>query len=331
MELQIVAKTDVGVVRDHNEDNYLVNPDLKKTDWYFENGILYHPDGELGSLLVVADGMGGMNAGEVASMIAIEAVKEYFGELGRVPLEEVPIVLDKVFQVVNTKIVQHSKQYPETGGMGTTLIIAWLRDEAVHLAWVGDSRAYLLREGESIRKISKDHSLVQQWIDQGKLDDEQAFYHPQNNILTQSLGDPNRIPKAGYERHNLRPGDKILLCSDGLNGMLHDKEIQSVIIRHSHSIKAASEHLVQAALTAGGDDNITLILAHFHQANGMINSIPTTHTQLEPIRETGMLKKLFYGSLTLVLISGLILALFFYFQPPQKLTSLKRRRHQILQ
>jgi serine/threonine protein phosphatase PrpC len=272
MKLQIVARTDVGKIRDHNEDNFIVSPDLEKNLWSYDQDRVYSPS-LAGSLLVVADGMGGMNAGEVASRIAVEAVREIFPKFGLIPTEQVPDAFTQIFVYVNNRIVQHAQENPETEGMGTTLILVWLREDVVHVGWIGDSRAYLLRPGEDLRKISKDHSLVQQWIDEGKLNDEQAFYHPQNNIVTKSLGDPSRVPEPDYERHNLKAGDRLLVCSDGLNGMLLDPQIQEIMLQYGGDLKKTAESLVNAALKAGGKDNITLLMAYVGQAEGMMNSI----------------------------------------------------------
>ena len=285
MRLQIEAKTDVGIVRDHNEDNYLVNPDLGTDEWFFESDERYSPSPQ-GTLLVVADGMGGMNAGEIASKIAIETTKKYFWELGDIPEQEIAVVMKRVFIIANNEMVRHSREHPKTKGMGTTLTIAWIRDSVAHVAWIGDSRAYLMRKGKKIRQITKDHSLVQQWIDEGRLDEEGAFYHPKNNIVTRSLGDSSTPPEPDYTSCPLTTDDRVLLCSDGLNGMLLDREIQEIMNFRPDDLKFTTEELIKEALKAGGKDNVTLILAYMRKASGAVIPEYINPEVLEPAAAT---------------------------------------------
>lgn len=306
MKVEISARTDVGMVREHNEDNYLINPNLAEEDWFFQNDHPYQV-GEVGSLLVVADGMGGASAGEVASKIAVETTRQYFKEVADIPLEQVPETMKKVFLLANEAISQHGQEHPETDGMGTTMVIAWLRDDRVHVSWVGDSRAYLLRKGEDMRPLSKDHSLVQEWIDEGKLTEEQAFYHPQNSIVTQSLGDPSRDPDPSYSSFPLQDGDRVLLCSDGLNGMLFDNQIEFYLRESKPSLKDTVESLIHAANEAGGKDNITLILSDVSEVQGTGASILPTGATAEKA-DTNRLRWLVVA-LALLLVGGVAVGL----------------------
>lgn len=265
----MAARIDLGQIREHNEDNYLLNPDLNKQDWFATFNLTYTPSSR-GGLMMIADGMGGMNAGEVASKIAIEQARDYFAALPEVPADEVKNTLKRVFKIVNDAIAEHARLYPETEGMGTTLVIAWIRDEAVHIAWVGDSRAYLFRPTQGLRRLSKDHSLVQQWVDENKLTDEQAFYHPQSNIVTQSLGDPGRDPAPDYSSELLEPGDLVMLCSDGLCSMIQDVDIEKHIRENrGANLAELTSILSDAANAAGGYDNISITLADIREANGV--------------------------------------------------------------
>ncbi len=258
--LRLTAKTDVGKVREHNEDNYVVCPDVSKNEWFFSD-VTIEP--EEGTLLVIADGMGGLNAGEIASAIAIETVQDYFRNAERKKLETNEHVKEALIECINNaqvSMLAHAKEHPETSGMGTTIVIAFIKDNILHTAWVGDSRCYVFRNNSDLYYATKDHSYVQELVDAGKITMQQAFYHPENNIITRSLGDnSNKTPKPDFCAYPLESGDKIILCSDGLSGMLQDEAILNVLCNTSNINETASS-LVQAANEAGGHDNITLIL-----------------------------------------------------------------------
>lgn len=284
MKIRIAAVTDTGVVRDHNEDNHLVSLDLHIGQWFPsppENGTGQEL-GRAGALLAVADGMGGMNAGEVAARIAVEKLQEIAPSFPQIAAPDLPTVMKHSFMDVNQAIVTHSQQNPATEGMGTTLIYAWIVNGLAHIAWVGDSRAYLFRPsaatGNRLQRLSKDHSLVQQWINEGKMTDEQAFYHPQNNIVTQSLGDPDNHPEADYVIERLSDGDMLILCSDGLNGMLLDSQIEDILLRFVGRPWEAARALTNAAIDEGGHDNITVAIAQIGHPRAVVNA----HEQAQP-------------------------------------------------
>jgi protein phosphatase len=259
--LRLTAKTDVGRVREHNEDNYVVCPDVEKMEWFFSDTII---ESEEGTLLVVADGMGGLNAGEVASAIAIETIQQYFNQDNRTKIEtheQVKAALIDCINIAQSNMLNHAKEHPDTTGMGTTIVIAFIKENILHTAWVGDSRCYVLRKNTELYYATKDHSYVQELVDANQLTMEQAFYHPESNIITRSLGDnSNKIPKPDVCAYPIVAGDKILLCSDGLNGMLQDDAILK-ILHETENINEAAIKLINTANEAGGHDNITLILS----------------------------------------------------------------------
>lgn len=260
-QLRLTAKTDVGRVREHNEDNYVVCPDVQKNEWFFSDAII---EPEEGTLLVIADGMGGLNAGEVASAIAIETVQNYFNQDNRNKIEsheQVKEALNECINIAQTNMLSHAKEHPDTIGMGTTIVIAFIKDNILHTAWVGDSRCYVLRKNTELYYATNDHSYVQELVNAKKITMEQAFYHPESNIITRSLGDnSNKAPKPDFCTYPIESGDKILLCSDGLNGMLQDDAILK-ILHDATNINEASINLINAANEAGGHDNISLILS----------------------------------------------------------------------
>ena len=266
MTFKMAVATNVGLVRSNNEDNFIVNPDLSQKDAWFPpvNGGEVLSLGEFGCLLVVADGMGGMNAGEVASAIAIDTIKEEFsaadlknikGTLGRIEK-----FMSSVVEKADDNIKKKGKEDSSTSGMGTTVVMAWIVDAVAHISWCGDSRAYLFNPASGLIRLSKDHSYVQQLVDEGKLDEELAFDHPESNIITRSLGDSYKKAEADFVTRHLTEGDRILLCSDGLCGLCRDEEILKVMMSNAENIEICRNELIAAALDAGGYDNVTVAL-----------------------------------------------------------------------
>ena len=233
---------------------------------------------EAGCLMVVADGMGGMNAGEVASAIAIETVKAAFN---REQLTEEVLsspqsrakYLEKVIIDSDAAIKKRSRNDKDCEGMGSTLILAWLYDNQVTVSWCGDSRAYLYRESDGIKQISKDHSYVQSLVDEGKITIEEAFDHPYGNIVTRSLGDPEKKAEPESITVPVAKGDIILVCSDGLSGVLRDRKsfdreghilpgfnLEDIIRENRETLKSCREALWNAAESSEWYDNVTAIL-----------------------------------------------------------------------
>lgn len=266
IRFRIAAKTDVGLERDNNEDNFQVSANLDEAPMKWVNNQEYSL-GNKGALLVVADGMGGMNAGEVASEIAINTVREMFSpEQITDEVVKTRYTIEKFMKGViveaDKRIKDFAKQNPDSQGMGTTIVIAWLFDGHLYVSWCGDSRAYIYNPNTGLFQISKDHSYVQVLVDTGKLSREEAFDFPDSNIVTRSLTDSavKAAPDCLLKPQPLCDGDIIILCSDGLNGMIRDQEIESVIAQHQDNMTECVDTLIQAALDAAGADNCTVAL-----------------------------------------------------------------------
>jgi serine/threonine protein phosphatase PrpC len=259
--LEVAAKTNVGRIRELNEDNFIVTNNIGGTDWFLPQAPYTNP--VTGTVMVVADGMGGMNAGEVASKIAVDGARKYFNALSSSPVKTGragPILKDAIL-FAHQGIVSHALSHPETEGMGTTMVACWIVGDKVHVAWSGDSRCYCFNPVTGLRQLSKDHSYVQSLVDEGKISAEQAFDHPQNNIVLQSLGDANIRPEPDVVTIRAEKDDLILLCSDGLSGMLTDPEIEAIIRETTGGdIGQTVTTLIEKANAAGGTDNITVIL-----------------------------------------------------------------------
>jgi serine/threonine protein phosphatase PrpC len=221
-------RTDVGRGRPENEDSHLVDPE----------------DG----LYAVADGMGGHRAGEVASATAIDALKTAYLGGQRI---------DEAIGAANAAVFAKAAEDTALRGMGTTLTAIALHDSTAVLGHVGDSRAYLMRDG-AVTQVTEDHSLVEQLVREGRLTPEEAQNHPQRAIITRALGVDPDVAVDTY-RIDLKPGDRLMICSDGLTNMLSDDTIAQTLRRHPDPQQAA-DTLVDMANQAGGDDNITVIL-----------------------------------------------------------------------
>lgn len=263
---KMAAKTNVGLERQNNEDNFQVSANLDILPMQWVNNQQYSL-GNRGALMVVADGMGGMNAGEVASQIAIDTVRASFTPekitdevvKSRFTIEK---FMKDVIVAADQHIKDYAKAYPESRGMGTTIVIAWLFDGNLYVTWVGDSRAYIFNQNTGLFQISKDHSYVQELVDAGKITEEDAFDYPDSNIITRSLSDatPRVQPECLLSPQKLCNGDIILLCSDGLSGMIRDKEIEQIISQSQTDMTQCVDKLIQAALDAGGADNCTVAI-----------------------------------------------------------------------
>ena len=231
------AKTHIGSVRRNNEDAY------------------YTPQqGEGGFFVIVADGMGGHNAGEVASRIVVDTFSDVLG--GMQPEAVTEETLSAAMSQANARVVNDAEKNPERHGMGSTATVAVFCGKDVLIAHVGDSRAYLYHEN-SLKQVTRDHSYVQMLLDFGYINEQEAAGHPQKNIITRAVGTDAEIVTDIY-RTTLATGDCLLLCSDGLNVMVSDENITK-ILRAGYA--EAAERLVEAALDAGGADNVTVALA----------------------------------------------------------------------
>ena len=228
--VDFVQRTDTGRQRRGNEDSSLARPPL----------------------FVVADGMGGAQAGEVASQIAVDVFEHHLPEAGS-PEER----LAGCVQEANRQIYQRSRTEHERAGMGTTLTAAYLDDAEVVIAHVGDSRAYLFRDG-GLTRLTQDHSLVDELLRRGKLTEEQAAEHPQRSIITRALG-PEPEVEVDRWTYSVRADDVVLLCSDGLTSMITEQRIAD-ILGANEVLERAADQLIDDANAAGGRDNITVVM-----------------------------------------------------------------------
>jgi PPM family protein phosphatase len=258
LTLVMVARTDTGHERNINEDNFLVSADYRNADWFLP----LEPYTAADSIMVVADGMGGLNAGEVASRITVDSIKEFLRDYSKPPAsdEAVRTMLDKAIGFAHKKVVAHSTEHAETTGMGSTVVIGLIANQKIHFVWSGDSRGYIYRQGK-LQQLTTDHSYVQSLVDEGKLTPEQAFLHPDSNVILQSIGDVDRSPRPDYVSLPLCNDDIIIMCSDGVNSMLPDTEIENLITNCSANLSQCAEKIVAAANDAGGVDNITVLLS----------------------------------------------------------------------
>ncbi|MEE0950869.1 MAG: protein phosphatase 2C domain-containing protein [Paludibacteraceae bacterium] len=248
--------------RPNNEDNYQLDDNLSDNSWGFTADAEVSL-GEKGALLVVCDGMGGMNAGEVASDIAVKTIKEWFttDKLTDAAIAAPCKYIASAIVAADAAIKAHSKTNPETEGMGSTIVLAWLLGQKVYVGWCGDSRCYRFNPALGLERLSHDHSYVQELVDAGKLTEELAFDHPNNNIITRSLGDPRGAAQPDCKEFDLYNQDIILLCSDGLCGTLRDNEIAELIKQHQTSMQECRDALWDADEAAGWTDNTTIALA----------------------------------------------------------------------
>lgn len=234
MKPSVGAKSDVGRVRDGNEDSYLVQ------DPFY----------------VVADGMGGHLAGDVASRIAVQTISEKTQDGNATT----PDALERAVKAANQAIWSKAHEDPSLHGMGTTCTLVLVTDSEIHLAHVGDSRAYLFRDGE-LTQVSDDHTLVGRMVKEGRLKPEEAERHPQRNIVTRALGVDEDV-EVDLETVSVQEGDTILICSDGLTSMVDANAIRDVLANASDPQQAA-DRLIDIANEAGGEDNITAVVLVF--------------------------------------------------------------------
>src|SRR5215510_979530 len=271
MLVELHAKTDVGRVRRGNEDNLLLLDLTTTRTWSGTDGPENPEDlrqfdvGERGLVLVVSDGMGGALAGDVASRMAIEAVRDVLisnntDGAGCDPDSSLVDCLKHATMQANRAIHYKSLEDSRCSGMGATLTGAAVKGDKLDLVQVGDSRAYVMR-GDQIRLATKDQSLVQQLVDVGQISEEEAETHMFRNVILQALGAQNELTPA-TARIQIRQGDMLLLCSDGLSGKLRNEEIRQ-IVSEAGDLAAACKALVATANDRGGEDNITVVLARF--------------------------------------------------------------------
>jgi serine/threonine protein phosphatase PrpC len=258
--MRVFGRTDVGQIREHNEDNFLV-ADLTRRSRGLLEADREQIVGEWGSVVGVCDGMGGAAAGEVASQLAVDIIYEKLTE-GSAPRthDELAQRLVRAVEEAGVRIFNEARADRSRRGMGTTSTIASLMDARLFVAQVGDSRAYVLRQGKLVQ-VSRDQSLVNQLIEAGQLTEEEAETFEHNNIILQALGTAETV-QVDLTYVDLQRGDRLLLCSDGLSGMVRADELREVLVGQRDPIDACRE-LTDRANRAGGHDNITVIVADF--------------------------------------------------------------------
>jgi len=210
-------------------------------------------------LFIVADGMGGHEAGELASSLAIKTLDEFL-TLETITNNDGQVLKDAV-EIANRVIYNEAKSKSMCKGMGTTITAAIFKDYKLYIAHIGDSRAYLIRDG-NIRLLTKDHSLVGELIRQGELTPQEAENHPHRNILTRALG-TEPVVEIDLLEMVIQPGDILLLCTDGLSNFVNDQEILTEVVNNGNNLKNTVNNLVQLALKRGGLDNITVVLVSY--------------------------------------------------------------------
>ncbi len=252
-QLHIAHLLDVGKTRSVQQDQLVCGYLDDNKIWQFDiNGILATNT----SLSILSDGMGGTAAGEVASNIIVNVIKEFIAD--HFPQDgpgDIKLLLSNAIEEANLAIKQHVINNPKTLNMGATVVLCLVTDEVAHIMWVGDSRCYQLR-GEKLKQLTKDHSLVQRLIESGEISIDQAQSHPNKNIITQSLS--GKSYKPDYIATSFKEGDSLLICSDGLTSMLADEEIKKEMIVSSPDV--AVKQLGHKANIEGGLDNISIIL-----------------------------------------------------------------------
>lgn len=239
--MQVFAKTDIGKARKTNEDFYYVSK----------------PEDKI-KLFILADGMGGYSAGEVASQMAVKTVKEYIYkhfEKNNDTQEKIENLLIDSIEYANNVIYKKAESKKELNGMGTTLDVCLIYNNKVYIGHVGDSRVYRIRK-DFMRKLTKDHSYVQTLIEDGEITKEEAFYHPKKNMITKALGCNEKIEPDVYIKTFIKD-DIILMTSDGLTNMVREDEIYNIIKQDKVN---ATENLVKQANDNGGYDNITVVI-----------------------------------------------------------------------
>ena len=261
--VHVFGRTDVGRTREHNEDAFAV-ADLTRGNATLQPEVRTHVVGDRGTLFMVADGMGGAAAGEIASAMAIEVVMREVTEAlsgTEAPSEDdFASAIKKATAAANGQIHTFAQEHPEFRGMGTTATVAGLLGDTLFLAQVGDSRAYLVRNGVG-RQITKDQSLMQKLIEAGEITEEEAEHSERRNIILQALG-PEANIKVDLTHQQVRKGDILLLCSDGLSGQVRGEELAQIASEESDLVQAC-KRMIDRANENGGPDNITVIAARF--------------------------------------------------------------------
>ncbi|HEX6806350.1 MAG TPA: protein phosphatase 2C domain-containing protein [Gemmatimonadaceae bacterium] len=271
--VHVFGRTDVGRTREHNEDAFIV-VDLSADNASLQAEVRTHVAGPRGTLFMVADGLGGAAAGEIASEMAVTTVHEELRTRWvhgpRTDAEAFAAAIKGSAETANNRIFAYALEHPENRGLGTTATVAGLLGDTLFLAQVGDSRAYLIRDGVA-RQITKDQSLMQRLIEAGELTPDEAERSERRNIILQALG-PEPTVKIDLTFQKLRRGDTLVLCTDGLSGLVRKEEIAEVVASQPDLVEVCRD-LIDRANENGGPDNITVIAARF-EGSGLADAEP---------------------------------------------------------
>jgi len=263
VRVSVFGKTDLGLTRDHNEDTFLV-ADLSAGNASLQPAVRDHEVGHRGSLFMVADGMGGAAAGELASAMAAEVI---YGHLSSTWTQDEDASaarfayrMKEAVELANQRIYLYAREHPDVRGMGTTVTAAGVFGDELYLTQIGDSRAYLVRNGEAFQ-LTRDQSLTQRLVDAGELTEEEAAQSERRNIILQALGPDPRV-KVDLSHEQLRRGDTLILCSDGLSGVVRREELAQMV-ENSPDLPTLCSALIDLANERGGPDNVTVVAVRF--------------------------------------------------------------------
>jgi len=263
VRVSVFGKTDLGLTRDHNEDTFLV-ADLSAGSANLRQDVHDHDVGPRGVLFMVADGMGGAAAGELASAMAADSIHHHLATAWAgdedVSAARFAYRMKEAVEIANQQIYTYAREHPDVRGMGTTVTAAGVFGDELYLTQIGDSRGYLLRNGVAFQ-LTKDQSLTQRLVDAGELTEEEAAQSERRNIILQALGPDPRV-KVDLSRQRLRRGDLLILCSDGLSGVVKREEFPQVAAE-SADLPTLCSALIDLANERGGPDNVTVVVARF--------------------------------------------------------------------
>jgi PPM family protein phosphatase len=263
VRVSVFGKTDLGRTRDHNEDTFLV-ADLSTGNASLQPEVRNHEIGPRGSLFMVADGMGGAAAGELASAMAADHIYQHmvntWAKENASSPEQFAFRMKEAVELANEQLYSYAREHPEVRGMGTTVTAAGVFGSDLYLAQIGDSRAYLVRGHQAIQ-LTKDQSLMQRLVDAGELTEDEAEQSERRNIILQALGPDPRV-KVDLTYQSIRRGDTLILCSDGLSGLVRRDEFAELAGKYPDP-QALCAALIDLANERGGPDNITVVTARF--------------------------------------------------------------------
>jgi protein phosphatase len=263
IRVSVFGKTDLGRSREHNEDSFLV-ADLSTGNASLQPDVRSHAIGPRGSLFMVADGMGGAAAGELASAMAVDFIFRHLSTAWagdtEVTASRFAFRMREAVELANEQIYEYAREHPEVRGMGTTVTAAGVFGDDLYLTQIGDSRAYLIRNDEAIQ-LTKDQSLMQRLVDAGELTEEEAEQSERRNIILQALGPDPRV-KVDLTHQRLRRDDTLIICSDGLSALVRREEFAQMVREHP-DLPALCGALIDLANERGGPDNITVVAARF--------------------------------------------------------------------